>query len=157
MLFCEHQLIFQADSSWENRHLIPSCLQAHAQHRSLPVAQVPGSHLHPVTAQFAICPALPATYGASYHHHSLCCRRLAACGCCPHLLCDLCLGKRKCGLQNIGGPRLAHWEERREETSAGSSGTGQQHPSASYETMHRQTQTSHFPARMSQVLGSSHL
>lgn len=52
--------------------------------------------------------ATTATYGASYHHHSLCCPRLAAFLCCLHLLSCLSLGKHRSGPQSSGGPGLAH-------------------------------------------------
>lgn len=60
---------------------------------------------------------LPATYGASYRHHSLCCRRPAACGCCPRPPCGPCRGKRRSEPQSTGVPGPARW--RREEREQG--------------------------------------
>lgn len=97
-------------------------------------------------------PSCAATYGASYHHHSLCCRTLAACGCCPRLPCGLCPGKHRYGLRNTAGPTPAHWNRREEKHQLASRTQASSSPQR-----HTTLSTFHFPVRNSQVVGNSQL
>lgn len=153
MLFCEHQFISQADSPWDNRHLKPSCLQGHAQHRSVPTAQGPGSHLRPVTARSAqLCQLLTALRTITI---------LCAVG--DLLLADavlVCFAISAWASANAGFETPAAQDlptGKRGERGNVSSDAGQQHPLASHQIVHKQTQTPHFPVRITQVLGNSDL